>query len=125
MTCTDARDRNKIMTAFANGLMLASQASSSLDKLRKALPDQANVRDKTSNTVTANLRFIADEDPAYTQMFFALDGRIVNVKDSFDTVTSMVAKVPGDRDNKGTGGLRFICDKAGKVLDAAGESYCA
>jgi len=66
--------------------MLGSKASEALDALKKGLPQPA--KDRTSNPVKENQNYIAAEDPAYTQMFFAQDKRIEPVKEAFEIVVT-------------------------------------
>jgi hypothetical protein len=121
MTCTDTDDRQKIMTAFTNAYALAERASGALDALIKGLPSPAGTG---SNAVRVNQNYIAAEDPAYTQMWFAQDNRLAQVKKSFDTIYSQVTKKPDDR-AKGKGALRLICDKGGNVkAQDEKTSYC-
>lgn len=124
MTCTDAGDRLKITNAFADALNLAGAASKALGILRKSLPKGDEVQEKSSKPIAENQNYISTVDPAFTQMFFALDGRILDVKGVFDKIQHQVLLTPDKRTKDSKGGLRFICDKGGKIMDGNGESFC-
>ncbi|KAH8590600.1 hypothetical protein B0O99DRAFT_691387 [Bisporella sp. PMI_857] len=118
-TCTDAGDRLKITKAFADAKMLGKMAVEALGDLSKSLPEPV----KKSSSVKENQQYIAIQDPAYTQMWHALDQRVADVKNKYEKILTGVEEVPDNR-SKGKGGLRFICDKDGKVMDPKGKPYC-
>lgn len=126
MTCTDTNQRNKFVKAWRFSLTLADRASTGLDALLKKLPEESATN--SGNTNTENQRYIAAEDPAYTQMYYALDGRMSQVRDNFDKIRNNVRQplnTPGAPRANGQGGLRIICDKDGALKDQSGNQYCS
>lgn len=68
MTCTDAAIRAKVEEAWVSGLVMSDWASKNLGNLKDKLP-ASTVKDKLN---PENQRFIAAEDPAFTQIFMLL-----------------------------------------------------
>lgn len=117
-SCTDSRDRQKITAAFQDALDLVQTGSMFLKRLGDGLPKKIG-----SNANKENIAFIAQEDPAFTQMFYAQDNRIAYVKETYDIVLQKIKSFKGRNGDKGDG-LRFICDRKGVLKDTEGGSYC-
>lgn len=118
-SCTDEKDRQKITAAFQDTIGLAGQGSQFLTDLQNGLPKKP----PGSSANKGNIAYIVKEDPAFTQMFYAQDNRIQYVKDTYDLLVSKMKSFDG-RNGDGANGVRFICDRQGKVKTAGGDSYC-
>ncbi|WEW59872.1 hypothetical protein PRK78_005353 [Emydomyces testavorans] len=116
-TCTDQTERQEITAAFQDALELAATSSKFLKALRDRLPKQPG-----SAANKDNVAFVVQEDPAFTQMFYAQDNHIDDVRETFDVLLQKMKSFNGRNGDKN--GVRFICDKEGKVKSAKGESFC-
>ncbi|KAM5451740.1 hypothetical protein MaudCBS49596_003567 [Microsporum audouinii] len=114
-TCTDKIDRGKITAAFKDALELAQHSSTFLKDLDDGLAGE--------ETKARRVSYIVTKDPAFTQMFYALDDRIGYVKESFDILLDKMTRYEG-RGIDGADGVRFICDREGIIKDNEGGSYC-
>jgi hypothetical protein len=120
-TCKDETDRQKVLLAFKYGYEYATKASRFLQELLDNLPNKPP--GKSANK--QNIKFIVDEDPAFAQMFYAQDNRINQVKGTFDNLLAGMKSFQGrNKKRAGADGVRFICDREGKVKNVDGESWC-
>jgi hypothetical protein len=124
-SCTDEKQRRKILIAFNVMQELTKRASDNVQQLKDNFP-HPRIPQMGVKIDKDNRKFIAQTDPAYTQMFRAWDSYVDNVKGSFDKVLGNVKNFPG-RSSAGDGALRFICNADNHVKsgsDLGGSPLC-
>ncbi|KAK8076729.1 hypothetical protein PG994_004001 [Apiospora phragmitis] len=104
-SCSDEKQRKKILDAFTNMHQLLEWTSTHLGQLQEGLPNPVD----PSKTNDENRKYIFDKDPAYAQMFLGHDNRIQYVKETFDLVKGESKKKAGERGGNKPGALRLIC----------------
>lgn len=112
-TCTDAGERQKILTAFTSTMTLAEWASQHVQGMIDNFPKPA-----VDNKVNPdNQKFIFAQYPSYAQMFGGWDGRAGYVKDTLKLVADRAQSFDGRNGNKPPA-LRFVCNSDNHVLNA-------
>ncbi|KAK3700116.1 hypothetical protein LTR37_016119 [Vermiconidia calcicola] len=119
-SCTDATQRQKILSTFTSAMELASWTSEHLQEL---LGELSKPPGDELNPV--NQKEIFDKDQPFAQMFLGLDTQIGYVKETFDLVAQRGQSF-AVRQGPKPAALRFICNADNHVLDGkkAGP-FCA
>ncbi|KAK2767033.1 hypothetical protein FQN54_006351 [Arachnomyces sp. PD_36] len=119
-SCADENDRKKVLLAFEYGYHYAEKASSFLQTLSDGLPKPAG-----SSAIKDNVKYIVETDPAFTQMFFAQDNRVLQVKGTFDNLLAKMKSYDGrNTKRENANGVRFVCDREDEVRNVDGDSWC-
>lgn len=119
-TCTDELDRQRVTAAFQDSMELIEKSSEFLEALQEGLPKKPI---KKGTATKENVQCIVQEDPAFTQMFYAQDHRVGDVKKTFENLLNGMKSFNGR--NKGLpDAVRFICDPKGVVQSAQGRQWC-
>ncbi|MCJ1417231.1 hypothetical protein MMC32_003573 [Xylographa parallela] len=107
-SCTSISEREAIWDAWDAALKLADSAYGGLNGLRANLPNPFTRDVNTTEPDPRNGNYIAWTDPAYTQLFGALSGRIGDVGNVFQKMlTNMPNQYGPDRRGRE---LRFVCN---------------
>ncbi|MCJ1435613.1 hypothetical protein MMC27_004987 [Xylographa pallens] len=107
-SCTRSSDRAAIYNAWNAALNLAQSAYGGLSGLRADLPNPYTTDATTRIPVPQNGNYIAWTDPAYTQLFGALSGRIGDVGNVYQ---KMLANMPNQYgQDRGGRELRLVCN---------------
>ncbi|KAK6431290.1 hypothetical protein LTR95_012552 [Oleoguttula sp. CCFEE 5521] len=119
-TCIDPEERRVILAAWRNFQPLVDSATTRLEDLITRLP----VKVPAGTTRAANVRYIKQTDPAYTQIFAAQDNRLDEVVKIYKTITTGIQSSPA-RNGVSPSRLRFMCDKHAQIKDGSGNAICA
>lgn len=118
-TCTDEVVRQRIIAAFQDSTELVQKGADFLKALKDGLPKKPPQKSATKE----NVAYIVQEDPAFTQIFYAQDHRIGDVENTLNTLLSKMKSFDGRNGNK-LNAVRFICDVKGEIKDVDGKGYC-
>lgn len=120
-SCSDAGQRQMILSTFTATMELAESGSQHLADLTAKLPNPPKIDKPTK----ANRDFIWAQDQAFAQMFNCQDQRLGFVKESFDLVLGNGRSFVGRGGGQQPGGLRFICNANNHVMNGAKSApYC-